>query len=365
MTKPLSVQEIISDLKERYPANNRLVLSFGDCIIETLTNSLTLKNTLEEYFKDFVVSEGEARISVIALEADIQDLNLEYKIKQPDPGKTKIKEEYVDFEDGRVVKKRLTGMIFAFGRGVNVGVGPSIENSNQIINFINNRYIEFLLNEKYLLAHAAGVIWQGKGISMAGFSGMGKSTLALNMMSRGATFVSNDRLLFREKDGGLEMAGVPKLPRINPGTVMNNPSLKNVMPESDWKKFQKLPAGELWDLEHKYDVFIDQCFGENKFVLSSQMDVVVMLNWQRNSAKVEVRQVDFDQRRDLLTAFMKSPGLFYEPESLNVDSDLSEQVYVGELKKVPVLEITGGVDFDQASCEVANFLGIQSAVAAL
>ena len=66
-------------------------------------------------------------------------------MKTPDPGKTKIKEEYVDLDDGRIVRKRLTGMLFVFGGGQNVAVGPCGANLNQVINFINNRYIEWLL----------------------------------------------------------------------------------------------------------------------------------------------------------------------------------------------------------------------------
>lgn len=43
--------------------------------------------------------------------------------EEPDPGKSKVKEEYADFPDGRLVRKRLTGMVFVFGEGDHLAMG--------------------------------------------------------------------------------------------------------------------------------------------------------------------------------------------------------------------------------------------------
>ncbi len=130
--------------------------------------------------------------------------------KKPDPGKSKIKEEYAEIEGGRIVRKRFAGMHFIFGGELHVAIGPCLENPNRIVAFINNRFIALKLNEGCLLGHAAG-------LAPGGFFGAGKSTLALHLMSRGVTFISSDPLIVTQNcAGGLKMFGVAKLPRVKP-----------------------------------------------------------------------------------------------------------------------------------------------------
>jgi HprK-related kinase B len=277
-------------------------------------------------------------------------------IKQPDPGKTKIKEEFFNLPDGRIVRKRLTGMAFIFGEGENLAIGPCEENSNQVINFINNRFIELQLNQGSFLGHAAAVLHKGRGLALAGFSGMGKSTLALHLVSKGATFVSNDRLLVTNSSETLKMTGVAKLPRINPGTALNNPSLDKVIPPEEKKQFAALPPAELWGLEHKYDVFIDECFGSKKFVLSGPMDGLVILNWQRNDTPVQIKKANLSEQKDLLPAFMKATGLFYLSKSIAKKRDPTLEEYIDLLTGCEVYEVSGGVDFDGVSEACLEFL---------
>jgi HprK-related kinase B len=62
------------------------------------------------------------------------------------------------------------------------------------------------------------------------------------------------------------------------------------------------------------------------------------------------------ERRDLLPAFMKSVGLFFEMDDPACDMDFSEAAYLDLLKDCPALEITGGIDFEAASQACLNFL---------
>ena len=343
-----SVLKKISDLKSQFTLDHQIQFLFGGCSIEVVTNSKKLLEDLKHYYKDFVVNSDLAHISVTAIEAPVPDMDYSYTVKQPDPGKSKIKEEYADFIDGRIVRKRLTGMYFLFGGGQHLAVGPAVKNSNQVINFINNRYIQWLVDQGYLLAHAAGIEWDGMGIAFAGFSGMGKSTLALHLMSRGGNFISNDRLLVKKNGQSIDMLGIPKLPRINPGTALNNPDLEKVIPENEKDNFKKLTGEKLWNLEYKYDVFIDQCFGDGRFVLSADMNLLVILNWKPNGHPPSFNLVDLNERRDLLQAFMKSLGLFYDSQDDTEEPEVSEEAYLQQLQGCRVLEISGGVDFQKA-----------------
>jgi HprK-related kinase B len=196
-----------------------------------------------------------------------------------------------------------------------------------------------------------------RGLAMCGFSGAGKSTLAMHVMSLGSLFVSNDRLLVTPEGTGLRMSGVPKLPRINPGTALNNPDLVGVVPGEDRRRFSELDEDDLWGLEHKYDVFLDQCFGEGRFLLQAPMHGLVVLNWKRGGGETSVRFVKAADRPDLLPAFMKPAGLFSMPK--NGDEawqDPTQEEYAALLSRCDIVEITGGVDFERAAAFCAEYL---------
>jgi len=349
-------KELAETVKTACPANHELFLDLGGCPIRVLSSTDGLNNALADYFKEFLTEKGEPQIVVSAHEYPDVACDLAFNVKQPDPGKTKIKEEWVDLPDGRVVRKRLTGMHFLFGQGENVAVGPCLDNANQVINFVNNRFIEWKLNQGGFLGHAAGVRSGERGISLAGFSGAGKSTLALHLMSRGTTFISNDRIMVEPDGDGLLMYGVAKQPRINPGTALNNPDLHCIVEPDLREKFLSMPREELWQLEHKYDALIDECYGPGRFELRCPMDALVILNWKRNGSPMRADLVDPNERTDLLPAFMKSTGLFYLPDNPARRTDPDIKAYAELLSRTKVIEIAGGVDFEHASDVCLHFM---------
>lgn len=342
-------KRLAAEVRQSYPTQEELFLKFGACTIAVAANRSEVIEALKAYYQPFLTSRQEADISISAHEAPAQTLGATYIVKPPDPGKTKIKEEYVELADGRIVRKRLTGMVFIFGQGENVAVGPCFDNINQVVNFINNRHIEWMLCKGSILGHAAGVILNGKGLAMAGFSGAGKSTLALHLMNQGGVFVSNDRLMIEKNPEGLTMHGVAKMPRINPGTALNNPHLQRIMTLEEQERFSELAEDQLWELEYKYDAPIEDCYGPNRFVLSAPMQGLLLLNWKRNGDPLEIEKVDLAHRRDLLPAFMKSVGLFFLPHGSCAMPEPTEAVYLDFLSNCSVWEFRGGIDFDAAT----------------
>ncbi len=349
--------EIVQEYRENCPAGYKFYLKFGNCRIEVAASLPEIADELREYYSAFIKNTGDrADIVITVHEADPPEFSASFATKAPDPGKTKIKEEYLDLKDGRIVRKRLTGMVFMFGQGENLAVGPCLANLNQVVNFINNRYIEWELCRGCLLGHAAGVLYKGKGLALAGFSGAGKSTLALHIMNHGAAFISNDRLMIERKNGSLVMYGVGKLPRINPGTILNNPSLGTILSDDEREVFSSLPEKDLWGLEHKYDAPIDRCFGPDRFVLNAPMYALAILNWKHGAGPMEVGEVNLAQRPDLLPAFMKSVGLFFAPCNGCAMPEPSVENYTAFLSLCRVLEFRGGVDFEMAAHTCTAFL---------
>ncbi|MEA1923116.1 MAG: HprK-related kinase B [Pseudomonadota bacterium] len=345
-----SLNQLAEEFLSGVSLTQTLSLKFEDYLIGIQSNSHSLIENLRHYFADFVVEGSAPALLVTAIEMEQPKFDLHFEIKVPDPGKTKIKEEFVNIEGGRIVRKRLTGMSFLFGGSINLALGPCRANSNQVINFINNRFISYKLNQGCLLGHAAAVTANGRGLALAGFSGMGKSTLALHLMSRGVKFVSNDRLLVdAERKDELKMYGVAKLPRINPGTALNNPDLVKVLPVDDYKRFSLIEQDELWQVEHKYDVFIDDCFGPDRFQIKAQMSALVILNWQHNAPETLIKQADLSRRLQILPAFMKTAGLFYLDESNRNEEMERVDFYQEQLSLCPIYELSGKIDFSKAA----------------
>lgn len=327
-----------------------LYLAIDNCSIEVRSNSAELLTTLASYFSHIVSEKAPSALTIIAIEKPVEPIDLPFKDWRRDAGKVGRKDSYYDLANARVVYKVKTGMCFLQSENVKLASGPCLENDNQIINFINSQYLNWLQQQEWQNCHAAGLVRNGKAIAMAGFSGGGKSTLMLHLMElSGTQFLSNDRLLVKSQGQHASAKGIPKLPRINPGTIVNNPRLKSMFNQDKISQLEQLPLAELWDLEEKYDVFIDDLYGPNRINHSAPLSAFIVLNWHRdNTDKMQVTPIDLSQRRDLLAAVMKASGPFYQYTDGSFYQDntqLNEDAYLKALSGVTIYEASGKVDF--------------------
>lgn len=361
--------ELVAQCRARHPEPHySLDFSFTpDLDIRVVTDHEPLQRELSHYFRQFHGDFDEPHLVIEAFEEPIPDLTdqLDFIDWKREPGK-KLKERIADIEGGRIVWKTRTGMHYLLGGGARILFGPASEHPNQVVNFVNAQIIIHYLHAGYALCHAAAVIWEGKGLALAANSGGGKSTTALHIMhQRGATFSSNDRLLVRPraKGPGAVFAGVPKLPRINPGTILHNPALLPILPVARRDELLTWERDRLWELEEKYDADVEALFGADRYRLHSELDAFVLLNWDRHDpSPPRSKRVDLKERPDLVEIIMKPPGPFYEPPEGDAPTGVERPdpaVYLEALEGVPIYEVTGGADFDAGVELCAQALGIE------
>ena len=329
-----------------------LCLKLLDYSLRVRSNSGPFSQRMQHYFSHVrVPSCDHARAQVTAIDRDIVDAGVEFLDWKREPGKTGRKDAIHDFQGGRLVQKVRTGMLFLQSDQELIAAGPCIDYDNQVINFINSQFLNWLQHDGYALCHASALSRNGHGLAIAGLSGGGKSTLMLNLLEDDATqFVTNDRLLVRHQSDETHAVGIPKLPRINPGTIVNNPRLFPLMDQASREKLLQLDKDELWKLEDKYDADISELYGHNRIQHETSLRKFLVLNWQHGAAeKLEVTRVDLEQRPELLAAIMKPSGPFYLDArgSFNRDDNMPEaDTYLQALADVEVYEASGCVDFE-------------------
>lgn len=338
-----------------------LYLGLSGFCLAIRSNSARFTAQLGRYFAHVVTSPCEPDVLVEAYDTDIVHLDLNWQDWAREPGKAGRKDACYDLDDGRLVRKVRTGMIFLQSLQSRIAVGPCGELENQVVNFINSQYMNWLQQQGWLICHASGLDVDGYGIGMAGLSGGGKSTLMLGLMDQAdVRYVTNDRLFVRCEGDRVQATGIPKLPRINPGTIVHNPALHGLIDAERRRELSALPKDDLWHLEEKYDVMINEIYGDDRIEEAMELGAFVVLNWSHEAgAGVQINEVDIESRSDLLPAIMKSPGPFYQfidgamyQDSMQPDP----QAYIDVLQGVTVLEVSGRVDIPKLQQDLYRWL---------
>ena len=340
-----------------------LDLDLGGYTMRIRSNHLAMLDCLAKYFSHVAPGSSKPDIEVHVIDRKVIDSGLVFTDWAREPGKTGRKDTYFDIPGARLVLKVRTGMLFLQSDSAIIAAGPCLQNDNQVINFINSQYMNWLQLNGWLICHASGLEVRGHGVGLAGFSGGGKSTLMLNLLEENSVnYLTNDRLFIRSNNNTVQARGIPKLPRINPGTIVHNARLHKLLSKQRRDELLQLPAEELWHLEEKYDVHVEQVYGPKRISTEADLQAFVILNWQRDSAEeTRVTAVDIGQRRELLAALMKSPGPFYQHADGSFHSDTAafdEQSYLDVLDGVTIYEITGQIDFDAAGKQLVDALVI-------
>lgn len=366
MRKP-HLQEIVDALAPDRATRNAdpVCLSVGGFVIEVRCVSITLLAELLRYFQHVIVAPCEPDTVVHVLGNAQLPFEPEYVDWVREASKRGRKDTIYDLPDGRLILKVRTGVQFLQSPAWSIAFGPTEQNANQVINFINTQILNRFQREGWLACHAAAVKTSDKGLAISGLSGGGKSTTMLRLMEIADThYVTNDRLLVRKNANKTDALGIPKLPRINPGTIVTNARLTGLLDEEREEELRNLEPDELWHLEEKYDLFIDDIYGPGRISHETHLTDFWVLNWSRDStAQTDVSAVDLKSRPDLLSAITKNPGPFYQRSNGAFWTDrsaLEATAYLEALSDIRVWEVSGLIDFDALFDAGMQLLGTPS-----
>lgn len=349
---PAAADIVSSLLHAQTLQETSLVLDLPGQRLAIRSNSAALLERLDAYFS-FVPRAAVADSEVICLQRPVTDLGLTFRDWQREPGKSGRKDAIHELDDARLVQKVRTGMLFLQHARHRLALGPCLQHDNQVVNFINAQFMNSLQNNGALICHAAGLVMHGNGLGIAGFSGGGKSTLMLHLLELAdSRFLTNDRLFVTRRDSHWQATGIPKLPRVNPGTLFHNMRLRGLLDGQRRAELEAMPTAQLWHLEEKHDVDIEQCYGHERIQPVAPLSAFLLLDWHFDSHQAcRIEAVDIQRESHLLQAVMKSPGPFYQHADGHFFSDsevLPRQPYLDFLTDVQVYRASGRVDFGQA-----------------
>ena len=194
-------------------------------------------------------------------------------------------------------------------------------------------------HEGELLAAVASP--EGTGVLIASPSGLGKSSAALATMDCGCRFMSNDRVLVTLTPTSAYLVGVPKKPRINPGTVLALPSLRSLLSAEDLDAYSRMDRAELWNLESKLDADVEQLYGSGSLVLEAPLRLVFLLAWTPNStAEPRFQEATEEEAVERLSQQLVPEGPYRQkPQPLPGKDTLRAM-----LRHVRTYVVTGGVN---------------------
>ncbi|MDX1668776.1 MAG: HprK-related kinase B [Limnobacter sp.] len=339
-----------------------LFLNLKGCNVCVQTNEPELIDVLQRYFSDVPQQAVPDALPIRVVQSNPLELNASWVDWAREAGKKGRKDAYVDCDiTSRIIRKVKTGMVFFQSLTECLAAGPAVQNQSQIINFILSQAMTRLQWNGGLICHAAAVTVHGESLVLAGFSGKGKSTLMLRQLERaGVAFTSNDRVFVQNG----KAFGIPKMPRINPGTVLGNSRLHGLLTPEKRNYYSTLTMQDLWPIEDKVDVPVTSLYGPEKVKWGGRLNGLVLLNWQFDcNDATQLRQINLAEREDLLPAVMKSPGPFFQSETgkfLKQPDIPSTSRYIQTFSGSAVYELSGRIDFEKACRLISETMGWSS-----
>jgi HprK-related kinase B len=317
------------------PGHSAVHVRFGDVGVQVSLADAALRDRLSAYFRPFVSQNGVAREPDLVVRASHESQTPEPPGLRPWDGRGK--ESFADRGGRRVIRKDRTGVVIA-GRGALWTIrGDLRRNFNQLVNLVCTVYGMSILDRGGAMIHASAAVLDGRAVAIAGQSGSGKSSVAVRLLERGFDFLTNDRLIMVPQRGGLVGYGLPKLPRINPGTLLAGSKTRDLVTAEKRRTYERMPREELWRLEEKHDLDVQATLGR-RWVLSAPLDVIYVLK-RDPGQPARVTRLNAGQAVEALRAVAKSFGAFDVGLPTRSDAALLRAAAIS-----PVDSVSGDID---------------------
>lgn len=334
----------LDSITEPFPTPFVLNVRFVDVPLRVLASDADICARLSRYYAPWVAEEDQAPLGTIRLIQAAIPPGDGFRVIERGDGKA-TKEAVRDVAGGRLILKLRTGMLIGMGATQAFAIGDVKAHLSQAINLINNCYARIILKGGYVLLHASAVSWNGVTVALAGLSGAGKSTAALHLVDQGFRFVSNDRLLARPLGERVEVLGYPKQPRVNPGTLLNHRRLANLLGPERRAELSAMASADLWGLENKLDVDLEQIYGDGTVELRGTLAVLLLLKWKLSGEAFSLRRLDPTSALANVPILRRDLGAF-DLEAKSRARAVQELLKFAEvLGRIAVVEVTGKTDF--------------------
>jgi HprK-related kinase B len=316
--------------------DERLLLRFGSFTVAVVSPDARVRERLRLYFRPFASLPPDGSPADVTLQVALgEPLAPPVPLR---PWDAKGKESFADVGRRRLVRKDRTGAMIVVQDGRWSITGDVQRRFSQVVNLIGTAYGVSLLDSGGTMLHASAVVRDRQALAVVGQSGSGKSSVAVRLLERGFDFLTNDRLIVLPAGRGVTAHGLPKLPRVNPGTLLASERTRALVEAGARRRYERLSKDELWRVEDKYDLDVGAALGR-RWVLSTPLAAALVLEWRAAGSGLSIERLDAGRALEALRPAAKSFGPF--DLRLAERSDAALQVLA---RRVPVYRVTGARD---------------------
>jgi HprK-related kinase B len=315
-------------------------LHFEDFALTIETADQHIIDKLQRYFGDFATeptTEDRPRSLLRVIEEEAKEPE-----KDLVPWMEKGKEAFLDLPSGRFVRKMRTGIMISIQEDMWSSVwtmrGPISRNFSQLISLIGTIHGLHAIDRGGSMIHASAVANDSDhALAVIGQSGSGRSSVAVCLLDQGYDFISNDRIILDPPLGTDEVAvrGIPKLPRVNPGTLPDN---TRIVLDPTTRDHQGLARDQLGKSKGKLDLQVGRVLGR-RWILNGELKAAIVLGWDSGETGLDFQKLAPDQALSELKRVSKDFGVFDVRLISRSDAALAETA-----RRVPMYRVTGRPD---------------------
>lgn len=259
-----------------------------------------------------------------------------------------------DVNGGRVIYRRDTGVMIYIQRNIWTITGDLRAHPDEVTRALDAMLSLALVERGYLTLKSSAVTRGNIGVALVGGPDTARRALAVNLLTHGFQWATEDLLLVRVTDGAIEMHGLPGLLRLEPGAMLAHPALRAMLTEDERARYGGQSWRELRDLDTRYVVDAAETFGLTGISSGSTLRAVVALRWRASDPAEDVTLASLPRADayELLAEASRSYGLYdlrgTLPPNYHRLSRLAETA--------TMYAITGSIAVDTAAARIAAAL---------